>query len=334
MKILTDHPLPYFLAHGGLEIQIDRTMEALRSEGLDVEPVRWWDRCQTGDIIHFFGRPSAAYIEFAHAKGIKVVLAELHTGLGSRPGWQRRMQQVLMRGAQAFMPPAFLAKLAWEAYQTADACVALTAWEACLMREMFRADPQKIHIIPNGVEPIFFRESEGSGDIARHEWLVCTATIHPRKRVLELARAAIVARIPIWFIGEPYSEVDPYYQRFRRLQKDHGDLLRYEGGISDRRQLAGIYKGARGFVLLSAMESLSLSALEAAAAGCALLLSDLPWARSTFGNAADYCPLAEAGRTATALKKFYNGAPGQRQSFRPLRWEEVAKQLKKVYESL
>ena len=41
------------------------------------------------------------------------------------------------------------------------------------------------------------------------------------------------------------------------------------------------YREARGFVLLSAMESLSLSALEAAACECPLFLSDLPWARSS-----------------------------------------------------
>ena len=38
------------------------------------------------------------------------------------------------------------------------------------------------------------------------------------------------------------------------------------------------------------MESLSLSALEAAACGCPVLLSDLPWARTVFGQSALVLP--------------------------------------------
>ncbi len=51
---------------------------------------------------------------------------------------------------------------------------------------------------------------------------------------------------------------------------------------NNRSQLAEIYRPVRGFVRLSTKESVSLSALEAEACECPLLLSDLPWARTTF----------------------------------------------------
>jgi glycosyltransferase involved in cell wall biosynthesis len=72
-----------------------------------------------------------------------------------------------------------------------------------------------------------------------------------------------------------------------------------------------VYRAARGFVLLSSHGNPEpLAALEAAACECPLLLSDLPWARSTFGGHASYCPVA-SGRSVQRnfLRKFYDAAP-------------------------
>ncbi len=87
--------------------------------------------------------------------------------------------------------------------------------------------------------------------------------------------------------------------------------------------------------MLSAAESLSLSALEAAACECPLLLSDLPWARTVFKTRASYCPVTRsAGRTAQVLRRFYEAAPQLPAPPKPLSWKEVAQQVKAVYETL
>lgn len=41
MKILIDHQLPFLLAHGGLQTQIERTKTSLEDAGLEVEYLRW-----------------------------------------------------------------------------------------------------------------------------------------------------------------------------------------------------------------------------------------------------------------------------------------------------
>src|SRR5574340_789516 len=88
--------------------------------------------------------------------------------------------------------------------------------------------------------------------------------------------------------------------------------------------LSMVYREARGFVLLSAMESLSLSALEAAACGSPLLLGRLPWATTVFGENACYCPVGlSAERTAGFLRQFYDAAPGLKPPPKPLAWREV-----------
>lgn len=331
MKILIDHDLPFSLAHGGLQIQIEQTARALREAGVEVEFLRWWDSGQKGDVLHFFGRPAPDYIDFAHQKGMPVVMSELLTAPGSRSARQRWAQKRFIKTAQALLPASLIRRFAWDSYQMADACIALTPWEGRLMRQLFNAPPSRLHVVPNGVEPVFFEK----GGETRGEWLICTATITERKRVLELAEACLLAQVPLRVIGRPYCESDPYFQRFAALCEREPRLLRYEGPVSNRDILAKEYRQARGFVLLSTMESMSLAALEAAAAGTPLLLADLPWARSVFGKSARYCPLKKsAAETGRYLRKFYEDAPSLSPPPRPPGWSEVALQLKSIYEKI
>lgn len=330
MKIIFDHANPFLLAHGGLQIQIEQTFAALRGAQVDVEYTRWWDDAQKADIIHYFGRPSTPYVELARKKGIRIVMSQLLTGLGSRPGWLLPVQKTSITLARRSMPRIITDRFDWEVFQKVNAAIALTPWEAHLMRYMFGAPAEKVHVVPNGVEDLFFQSRKAT----RGQWLVCTATVTERKRVLESAEAAVAAGTPLWIVGKPYSDSDPYAQRFVALARNNPKIIRYEGAISDRAQLARIYREARGFVLLSTMESLSLSALEATACECPLFLSDLPWARTTFKEDARYCPITSPSRTAPFLRQFYDDAPSLKSPPKPSTWADVALRLKTLYEKL
>jgi glycosyltransferase involved in cell wall biosynthesis len=255
-------------------------------------------------------------------------MAQLLTGLGSRSQRVLPFQKAAITLARKTLPEMVTRRFAWDAYQKVDAAVALTPWEGHLMTYMFGAPKEKLHIVGNGVENVFLQ----SAPATRGQWLVCTATVTERKRVLELGEAAVLAKTPLWIIGKPYAESDSYAQRFLALARQNSQIIRYEGAISDRAQLARIYREARGFVLLSTMESLSLSALEATACECPLLLSDLPWARTTFNEGASYCPVTTIPATAACLHKFHDSAPEQQLPPKPPAWIEIAKQLMKVYE--
>jgi glycosyltransferase involved in cell wall biosynthesis len=332
MKVLIDHQLPFLLAHGGLQIQIERTREALKAIGVEVEYLRWWDDSQNGDAIHFFGRANPSHIDFAHAKGMKYVMSELLTGQGSRTRTQLRAQALVERTLRAVVPATFLVNFRWDAYHKADACIFLTEWEAEVGRLLFSPPANRLHVVPNGVEREFFL-SEGAAP-KRGDELICTATITERKRVLELAEAAVAARVPVRILGGPYGNDDPYYRRFLILSEQHPDFVRYAGAVKNRMELARIYQSARGFVLLSTMESLSLSSLEAAASGCPLLLSDLPWAHCTFGRSATYCPIGSPHSTAGCLRDFYDSAPTLPRPDTPSGWKDVASQLVEIYQKL
>ncbi len=328
MKILFDHPDPFLLMHGGFQIQIEQTMDALQKASVEVEYLRWWDAAQSGDILHYFGRPRLAYVQFAQQKGMKVVMSQLLTGLGSRVAWKRRVQKLVTHASQRFLPAMVTGPFGWEAYRSVDASICLTPWEAHLMRDMFEVPADRVHVVPNGVEEVFLQSRPAS----RGPWLVCTATITERKRVVELAEAAVAAQTPLWVVGKAYAESDAYAKRFLELARQQPKLIRYEGPIQDRAKLAQVYREARGFVLLSTMESLSLSALEAAACECPLLLSDLPWARTVFQSGASYCPVSgNVSRTAAVLRHFHDAAPNLALPPKPMTWAQVATQLKSVY---
>ena len=329
MKILVNCPLPFALAHGGQAIQIQQTIAALEANGVTVEPMRWWDEAQTGDLILYFGRMPADQIRFAHQKGFKVIISDLLTDQGSQTMRQRVGRRVFRWFAENLAPRGFAAVFNWEPYQLADGFLTLTEWEKYLMAYKLGADPKKIFVVANGVEEVFLNGAK----VERGEWLVCTATITERKRVLELAQAAVEAQTPVWIIGKAYADSDPYARQFFALAQANPKFIRYEGAISDRARLAGIYRAARGFVLLSTKESLSLSALEAGACECPLLLSDLPWARTTFTDKASYCPVTpNVATTAKALRTFYDAAPNLPIPPKPPTWNEIGQQLKAVYE--
>jgi glycosyltransferase involved in cell wall biosynthesis len=330
MKILFDHHSPFILAHGGLQIQIEATKRALEESGVRVEFLRWWDSAQSGDLIHFFGRPSGIYIDLAHAKNLPVVMSELLTGLGSRSPKALAMQKWAINVAQKRLPRASWERMGWDAYRKADGIIALTKWEATLMHDVFEAPTDKTVVIPNGVSPQFLTEARS----ARNKYLICTTTITSRKRIVELAEDAIKAKTPLWVIGEAYGTKDEYAKRFFDLAHRCSEIIRYDGPVYDREQLAHIYREARGFVLLSSMESQSLSALEAAACGCPLLLSDLPWARTTFGSTASYCSITDRTRSVQTLRDFYDQAPSLPTPAKPCGWMEIAQKLKQLYESL
>ena len=331
MKVLFYHLTPFALAHGGLQIQILQSRSALQALGVEVEFLRWNDENQAGDILHFFGRVPTHILQCAQAQGMKVVQAELLTAQGSRSRLRLALEKMVRVVMARPLPRRLMGASSSDSYRLADACVALTEWEALLMKTLYGAPPARVHVVPNGVEDVFLNTQPAM----RGPWLVCTATITERKRVLELAEAAVLAHTPLWVIGKPYLESDAYAQRLGALAKAQPQTLRYEGPIEDRKRLARVYREARGFVLLSAMESLSLSALEAAACECPLLLSRLPWATTFFRESACYCPLvSSAARTAGYLRQFYAAAPGLKPPPRPLTWLEVGRQLKHLYETL
>lgn len=332
MRVLFSHGLPFFLAHGGTQTFAESLMRELPALGVEVQPERWWDETQLGDIIHFIGRPlSIAHIRLAKQKGFRVVLTEFLDQPASRSRLALFVQRLCIRSARRILG-GFAARLAWDAYREFDAMVYSVPHEWETAKYLFDANPTRGFVIPHGLEPSALAQLRQPAD--ESDYLISVATITSRKNTHLLAAAAKLARTPVLFVGKPYADDDPYFRRFTTMVDDK--YVRYAGFVSDKEKHAYLRR-ARGFALLSQFESGCIAIYEAAAAGLPLFLSDLPWAERVYKSAKNsrFVTPSTPEHVAKKLVGFYNNAHRLAETTFPLlTWQEVAKRYRAIYEKV
>jgi glycosyltransferase involved in cell wall biosynthesis len=332
IKVLFSNNLPFFLAHGGTQTLIEALMRELTALGVEVEPERWWDQNQTGDVLHFMCRPPAFNVRAAQQKGFKVVMTESLDQTASRTSTQLFAQRCLTRLAQKVLPNGLTNRLNWEVYHQLDAMVYIVEHEWQAAQYLFGATARRGHVIPHGMDLQDLQQL--AQPQPEQDYLISVATIHPRKNTLLLAQAARLSGIPIVFLGKPYAPDDPYFLDFQKLVD--GRIVRYPGFVSTG-QKHQYLRGARGFALLSQFESGCIALYEAAAAGLPLFLCDLPWAAKVYRHArgSRFVRLGSAKTVAAALSAFYAQAhrqPGT--TFPILTWRQVAQKYLAIYKNL
>ncbi len=323
MKVILNHTVPFALAHGGVTNIVHRTRDVLLEAGVEVEYLRWWDEHQKGDILFNFGRPSLYIVNFAKSAGYRVVAEHVMTGLVSRPLWKRRIQRVVIGTMRKYLPQYISDIFSWDVFKVMDMNFFPSEWDLSVAKHMFDVPDEKSCVLPYGVNDAFLNSAYRT----REDYLVCTGTITPRKRILELAKACDLAKVPLKIVGKAYAKSDEYYERFNSIVTK-SDYIEHVQHISDQEALADIYRRARGFVLISSMETISQSAIEAAACETPLLLSDQDWAHRGFADNASYCPITDnVAVTAEHIRRFYDGAGSVKIAWRPVSWSESRKNL-------
>ena len=327
MKILIDHTLPFALAHGGYQTQIEATKVAVERAGVEVEWLRWWDDRQRGDLIHLFAPADMSYLNLAREKGIPVVLTTLLGGECNEPAarLKRKAWKVkLLPKIPGFSGLAGL--LPWRTLHLCAMNVVSLDVEKRILEEVYGVPAAKVAQVPYGMSDAYLHAapSARTGD-----HLICTATITPRKRSVETARLARQAQVPILFVGKPYNNTDPYWHEFESLIDNR--WVRYLPHVADEARMIELYQAARGFTLASVTENWCLSAHEAAACGLPCLLRAQNWAQERFGAEAHYLT-DDPGRDAEILRTFYEAAPHLPEpKVRQWSWWEVGEQLAALY---
>jgi glycosyltransferase involved in cell wall biosynthesis len=115
--------------------------------------------------------------------------------------------------------------------------------------------------------------------------VLCVARIEGRKNQLNLVRAMRGLPWPLVLAGKPAPNHLDYYEQIRR---EAGPDVHFLGQV-EHALLPALYKAARAHALVSWMETPGLSSLEAAAMGCALVVTDRGDTREYFGDFARYC---------------------------------------------
>ena len=332
MKVLFDLPLPFILAHGGFQTQVELTKVALEKLGVEVEFLRWWDDRQHGDLIHFFTAASNNYLQQARTAKLPVVMTTLFTETCNRSdarlagqGWLTRMILALPFGEGVKQ------QLDWRAYHNCTHNIVGLEAERRVLQIVYRVPPDKISIVPYGLSDTYLRAGHGSRNESH---LICTGTITQRKNCVELAEMAHAAQTPVLFVGRPYHPADPYWLRFQRLIDDR--WVKYHPQVSSETEMIGLLQAARGFVIMSNFENWCLSAHEAAVCGLPLLVQNQKWSRERFGSQARYFnSIGVSKRNIETLRQFYAAAPRlPAPAIKLYGWDDVGRLLKGIYERL
>ncbi|MFN8223073.1 MAG: glycosyltransferase family 1 protein [Gaiellales bacterium] len=153
------------------------------------------------------------------------------------------------------------------AVRVADAVVAVSAFTRDELVELLAVPPERITIVPNGIEPVFSPE----GPRAEGDYVLAVGTLEPRKNLAVALQAAELAGVELRVVGATgWGGVE---------------VPGWVGEASDP-ELAALYRGARCLVFPSLYEGFGIPVLEAMACGTPVVTSDAGGTAEVAGTAA------------------------------------------------
>jgi len=265
-----------FQRTGGLQVQVLETTRALQAIGVDATLFDYSrHRLADFDIAQVFSAINGNHriVEQARSDGLKVVLSTV-----LQPPWtprQDRWSQVVSRIASRLTnwDLSTTHQHVHKALSLADAIVALGKRERDMLIQGYGIDAAKLHVVANGVKAAFFSATEQAfrerfGIHGRYALNV--ASVSPYKNQMTALRA-LKGQLPLVVIGPCAREHQGYLDELRRVG---GDDFHYLGALdNDDPALPSAYAGASLFILPSTAEVQPISALEALAADCPVIIT-------------------------------------------------------------
>ncbi len=187
-------------------------------------------------------------------------------------------------------------------------------------------------IVPNGVETFFktakadqFRDRYGK------DFVLCVGHLTALKNQLALVKALEETELSIVLVGKYNPAHHAYYQT---LKKSIGPRVTIVPRL-EHPELASCYAAARVLAQPSWFETASLVGLEAALAGCNIVMTDRGYARDYFGEFAWYCDPADLDSIRAAVLAAY-AAPRRPELAEYIEehfsWERAAQKTLEAYE--
>ncbi len=315
---------------GGPSVRVPKTAEALQRIGV---PARVATFRQVSDIpedvVHLFNvwNPKSALsaMQRLKAAGKTVVFSPIYLDLGERDFWQTGLAALPLEDSAALRQAHAAAKahqagrgrlpevvpgynaMVGRMVALADHVIFLSEAERRALAGIgVRVEDGRASLVRNPVDATLWQQ--GDPELFRTAWLeglkgpqdyvLCIGRIEARKNQLLLARALRDMDLRLVLVGH---EGDPAYAA--RIRAEGGDRVLMTGRMEAAGEmLRSALAGAKAFILPSWCEGASLAALEAAAAGATLVLSDRSSEREYFGDLAHYCDPGDPDSIRAAIE--------------------------------
>ncbi|MBI4229456.1 MAG: glycosyltransferase family 4 protein [Planctomycetes bacterium] len=348
-----------FQSPGGGEVQLLRTRHELQRLGVRVDLFDLWRTSLAEyDILHLFGsvRDFLELARSGHAQGVSVVVSSIYWAdfasmWRSHTGLREKIRAAGHHATKILWPSCPSAR--GELLRMADRVLPNSEGEASCLRRHFAVRPDRIEVVPNGVDPVLAL-ADPEAFVGAHgvrDFLLCVGRIEPRKNQLALLRVfarlrearlrAQEADLRLVLIGEPVATYGEYLRSCRSAGLPEEGTTR--GGVTwlgalphDSPMLGSAYRAARLFVLPSWLETPGLAAIEAAACGTPVVVTSRGTTREYFADEVEYTDGTEDDLLAALRRGLVRGRSGafQERILREYSWALAARRTLEVYRGL
>jgi glycosyltransferase involved in cell wall biosynthesis len=313
---------------GGPSVRVPRTAAELAKLGVSASlPKEHEDNFDSSQLAHIFNIWPAescfSAMDRARAVGKRTVLSPIFLNLANNNFAASTLPRLFSENRSAQSIDVALSEIARElreepnlpirepfqgyhervrtCVESADAVIYLSDYERrCI--EYIGAAPRSATLVRNPVDASGFASAD-PGLFAEHlgivNYILCVGRIEPRKNQLILAHAARTMGKAVVFIG--HTENQAYYDLVREVAGEAGHFIPRIDPADPL--LKSAFAGASVFCLPSWAEGAPLAALEAAAAGIPMVLSDRSSEQEYFGDYAEYVNPADVDGLRDALDR-------------------------------
>jgi len=352
MRVLYLSRPTLFSVPGGDTIQLVKTKAALEEKyAIEIDIWNGVDDIEYKDydLLHFFNliRPNNILAHISH--GVPYVISPIYVDYSEydqkvRGGMSGKLAQILgkfgseysksmMRWIKNGEYPGSLEYLMRgyknsikKILRSSAGVLANSKSEFNRLRSDFQFDCPAF-IIPNASD---LSQETGAND---RSGVLCVARIEGIKNQLKLIKAIKETNLSLTIIGKASPNHLAYY---KACKEEANDQIRFVDHI-DHDELLNYYKKAKVHAMISWFETTGLSTLEAAACGCAIVISDKGDQQDYFKDAAFYADPDSVESIKKAILAAYNAAPSsklQREIKENFTWEIAAAKTYKAYKQI
>jgi glycosyltransferase involved in cell wall biosynthesis len=273
MKIIMNTFPAAFQCPGGGEIQLLKSKEALETLGHEIILFNQWETdLNDCDVIHHFTVQggSSNFCNYVYYNTDKPLI----------------LSPILWIGEDTSQYPMGEIQ---HLFNMADAICPNSIAETDKFKNAFKVDPAKFTVTHNGIDDIFHEKVDGQlfrDQFKIHEpFVLCVGNIETRKNQHRLVKAAEQAGIKLVLIGQIRDQ--DYFNLSGITESNNTSYLSTLDHHSPL--LRSAYSACELFALPSLLETPGLAALEAAASGAVLLLTQEGCTEEYFESSAIYC---------------------------------------------